>query len=113
VPGIVGVDNHSTQITGNYGPVTLFTPGASGLFRVSGYVVADAAVSLATLQVVINYTDDTGANTQNSGAAISFAVNGADLSFSFTIRSTAAAITYSTTTVNSPKYIIFARVEAL
>jgi hypothetical protein len=111
--GIVGSDNHSTEITGNYGPVTLLTPAATGLFRVSGYAEADAAVVLATLQVVINYTDDTGANSQNSGAAIPFALTGANLSFSFILRSTATAITYSTVTTNSPKYKIFARVEAL
>lgn len=110
---IVGSDTHTTQITGNYGPVTLLTSTfPTGSYLVTIYAEVSTGVATSTITTSIAYHDDTGAQTQ-SGAQFSAAVTGTIQSLTFPVRFvTGTALTYSTSTANSPQYKIFARVEA-
>ena len=111
---IVGADDHTAEITGNYGPVTLLASGsATGFYLVTIYAEVSTSVATSTITTSINYADDTGAQSQ-SGALFSAATAGTIQSLTFPVRFvTGTALTYSTATVNSPKYKIFARVQAL
>lgn len=110
---IVGSDTHTTVVTGNYGPVTLLPSTApTGSYLLTVYVEVTTGVAASTITTSAAYHDDTGANTQ-SGAALNAAATGAIQSLTFPIRFvTGTALTYSTSTANSPQYKIFARVEA-
>lgn len=105
--------------TGNFGPYTLYTTPASGytangLFHMSGYIVATAAAPGATLQVRINYTDASGANSQDTGLPIPFGVVGAKLPYSFILQSApSSSITISIITTNNPTYVTTGTFEAL
>ena len=111
---IAGSDNHTTEITGNYGPVTLLASGAAtGFYLLTIYTEVSTGVNTSTITVNTAYQDDTGAQTQN-GALFSGTTTGTIQSLTFPVRFvTGTALTYSTTTANSPKYKIFARVQAL
>jgi hypothetical protein len=107
------------NLSGNFGPYALYTtPGtgytSTGLFRVSGYVVATSAALNATLQVKIDYTDISGANAQDSGSPISFGAVGAKLPFSFMLQAIPGTpINLTVNTTNVPVYTIDVDLEAL
>lgn len=110
---IVGGDTHTAEITGNYGPVSLLLLSApTGSYLVTIYTEVSTSVATSTIATSIQYHDDTGAQTQ-TGASLSGATAGTVQSLSFTVRFvTGTALIYLTTTANSPKYKIFARVTA-
>jgi hypothetical protein len=105
--------------SGNFGPFTMYTTPAAGytatsLFRVSGYIVATSAAPGATLEARINYTDASGANSQDTGLPIPFGNVGAKLPFSFILQSTPSQqINLSVITTNTPVYLITGTIEAL
>ena len=111
---VVGSDNQTAEQTGNYGPITLLTSGsATGFYLVTIYCEVSTGVATSTITTSIGYHDDTGAQTQ-TGALFSAATTGTIQSLTFPVRFvTGTVLTYSTTTTNSPKYKIFARVQAL
>ena len=105
-----------TDQGGDIGATTLYTPAASGLYRVSTYALTTTAGAGGTLDVTIGWTDDEQAQS-------SVVVNDMDLTVDKTaaqntlfIRSTAAAITYATAIAGksgTPKYSLFIIVERL
>jgi hypothetical protein len=107
------------SFSGNFGPYTLYTAPATGytalgLFRLSGYAVETSAVAGATLQVRVDYTDASGANSQDTGTPLSFSAVGTKLPFSFILQGTPSQpINITVNTANSPQYTIFATLEAL
>lgn len=109
----------SSSQSGNLAPFTLYTTPASGytstgLFRISGYVVETSAAAGATLQVRIDYTDGSGANSQDTGTPLSFSNVGAKLPFSFLLQSVPSKpINISVITANTPVYTIWGTIEAL
>ncbi len=111
---VVGSDNQTVEQTGNYGPITLLASGsATGFYVVTVYCEVSTGVATSTIITSIAYHDDTGAQTQN-GVQFSGATTGTVQSLTFPIRFvTGTALTYSTSTANSPQYKIFARVQAL
>lgn len=112
-PSIVGMDTHTAEITGNYGAVTLLPSTApTGSYLVTIYTEVSTSVATSTVTTSIHYVDDTGAQTQ-AGANFSAATAGTIQTLTFPVRFvTGTALTYSTSTANSPKYKIIARVEA-
>jgi hypothetical protein len=109
---ILGQDTHTAEITGNYGPISLLASTIpTGSYLVTIYAEVSTGVATSTITTSIGYHDDTGAQTQ-SGASFSGATTGTIQSLTFPVRFvTGTALTYSTSTANSPKYKIFARVE--
>jgi len=107
------------NLTGNFGPYTLYTTPASGytstgLFRVTGYVVETSPAAGATLQVRLDYADISGPNSQDTGAPLSFSTNGAKLPFTFILQAVPGTpINLTVNTTNSPAYTINVDVETL
>jgi hypothetical protein len=105
--------------TADFGPYTMYTTPArgytsTGLFRVSGYIVATSAAAGATLKARIDYTDASGANSQDTGTPIPFGVVGSKLPFSFILQSTPSQqINLTVTTTNAPVYLLSGTIEAL
>ncbi len=109
----------SSYQSGNFGPFTMYTTPATGytatgMFRLTGYIVATTAAPGATLQARIDYTDASGPNSQDTGTPIPFATVGAKLPFSFILQSTPSRpINISVITTNTPIYLISGIIEAL
>jgi hypothetical protein len=107
------------NLSGNFGPYTLYTTPASGytstgLFRVSGYVVETSPAAGATLQVHIDYTDISGPNSQDTGTPLAFNTKGAKLPFSFILQAVPGTpINLTVNTTNGPEYTINVDLEAL
>lgn len=107
------------NLSGDFGPYTLYTTPSSGytstgLFRVSGYVVETSPAAGATLQVRIDYTDISGQNSQDTGAPLSFSTKGAKLPFSFILQAVPGTpINLTLSTTNAPFYTINVDVEVL
>jgi len=107
------------NLSGNFGPYRVYTTPQSGytstgLFRMTGYVVETSAATGATLQVRMDYTDISGANSQDTGIPIPFGSVGAKLPFTFILQAvpgTPISITINTT--SAPSYTINATLEAL
>jgi hypothetical protein len=118
----VGFDNQGTT-TGNLGSTTLqgatFPGSANQMFRATIYVVCTASVGSSTVQVNLGFTDEVQAQTPNSTGAggpgsLSCASSGTAITWTYSFyAATGTAITYSTTTTNSPQYKIHARLESL
>lgn len=110
---VVGQDTHTAEITGNYSAVTLIpSTYPTGSYLVTIYVEVSTGVATSTVTTSISYHDDTGAQTQ-SGSSLSGATTGTIQTLTFPVRFvTGTALTYSTSTANSPKYKIFARAQA-
>jgi hypothetical protein len=117
-----GKDN-STQ-TGNLSAVTLqgatFPDGVSQMFRATIYVVCTASVATSTVQINLGFTDEVQAQTPDSvtdpagPGSLSCATSGTAAHWDYDFYGvTGTAITYSTTTANSPQYKIRARLESL
>lgn len=110
---------NGANLSGNFGPYTLYTAPASGytstgLFRVTGYVVETSPAANATLQVRLDYTDISGQNSQDTGVPLSFSTTGAKLPFSFLLQAVPGTpINLTINTTNTPLYTINMDVEAL
>lgn len=110
---------NGANLSGDFGPYTLYTTPANGytstgLFRVSGYVVETSPAAGATLQVRIDYTDVSGQNSQDTGAPLSFSAKGAKLPFSIILQAVPGTpINLTVNTTNTPIYTINVDVEAL
>lgn len=112
-PAIRYATDQTVEVTGNVGPVTVFTPTVTGLYRISIYTVASTGVGGSTVQWTIGYTDVTGANT-TVGSSISTATTGLHAGETFVIEAVSGvAITITSSTASSPRYKYYPRVEAL
>jgi hypothetical protein len=107
-------------LTGSFGPYTIFTTnasgyGASGMYRLTGYMTVTSVGPGSTMQFVTGYTDEAGLQFQNTGLPVSFQAGGDKLPFSFVFYSEPGKpITISTVvTGGSPTYTIHLRLEAL
>lgn len=102
-----------TGQTGNITATTLYTPAASGQYRVSVYHLCTTA-GAGTLTTTIAFTDDVQAQSVAPAANVDLAGAGNAGTGSVYIRSTAAAITYATSIAGiggSPQYALFITVE--
>jgi hypothetical protein len=104
VPSVVARQDFLSQ-TSNLATTTLFTPSASGLFRVTVYGIPSGP----NITVTIGWTDDDGANSFNPSDQ---AGNGAR-SGTVAIRSTANPITIAVTRTNAPTWNLSVVVEDL
>jgi hypothetical protein len=104
---IVGQDVHTAEITGNYAAVNLIASTApTGSYLVTIYTEISTGVATSTIVASIAFADDTGAQTQN-GVLVSGATAGTVQSLTFPVRFvTGTALSYSTSTANSPRYKI-------
>jgi hypothetical protein len=108
-----------TPLTGSFGPYTIFTTNktnyaSAGMYRLSGYIVETTSAPGATMQFAIEYTDETGPQSQITGAPVSFAAVGAKIPFEFVFSAVAnSPISFTNTTTNSPTYGFHLRLEAL
>src|SRR3990167_1223004 len=104
-----------TGQTGAIGATTIYTPAASGQYRVSVYHLVTTAGG-GTLTTTIGFTDDEGAKTIVPASDIDLSVDQQANSGQIFIRSTAVAITYTVTIVGiggSPVYSLWVVVERL
>ena len=104
-----------TGQTANITSTALYTPAASGLYRVSVYHLTTTAGG-GTLTTAIIWTDDAKAQTTSPAANIDLANLGEAASGTSFIRATAAAISYTATITSktgSPAYALFITVEHL
>jgi hypothetical protein len=105
------------NLTGSFGPYTIFTTKASGyaaggMYRLSGYLTA--LNSGSTLQFVAGYTDETGPQVQFNGSGVPFGTTGKYTSFTYVFYSQPnAVITIQTVTNPSQNYTVHLRLEAL
>jgi hypothetical protein len=108
-----------TTLTGSFGPYTIFTTNptgyaSSGMYRLVGYIVETAAAPVATIQFSMQYTDETGPQSQSIGVPIPVSAVGAKVPFEFVFSAAAGtAISFTNTTTNSPTYGFHLRLEAL
>ncbi len=108
-----------SQLTGSFGPYTIFTTNASGyassgMYRLSGYLTATSTQPGGSMQFILGYTDEVRGQIQMNGFPIPFAAPGANLPFSFVFFSQPEKpITISTVTTGGPTYTIHLRLEAL
>ena len=105
-----------TGQTGNIGATTLYTPAASGVYKVSVYHLCTVAGSAGSLATTIGFTDDVQAQTTKPAVDINLNGAGNAASGIVPIRSTATAITYSTVITGgagSPQYALFLILEKL
>ena len=111
IVGTVALTNQGAAI----GATTIYTPAASGMYRVSVYHLVTTA-GTGTLTTTIGFTDDEGAKTVVPASNIDLSVDTqANTGHSF-IRSTAAAITYTVTIAGlagSPKFSLWIVLERL
>ena len=106
----------STGQTGSIGATTIYTPASAGLYRLSFYAVCTTAGSAGTLDVTALWTDNAQAQTSVLISLLDLTVLGAAGSNTIFIRSTAAAIQFSTTVTGaagSPQYALYIVLEAL
>ncbi len=107
----------TVQLTGQTADIattTIYTPVAAGLYRVSVYMICTTTGG-GTLSCTIGYTDNVGARTVKPATDIDLAATNASTGVAF-IRSTAAAITYTTAIAGktgNPVYALYICVEKL
>ena len=107
------------NLSGSFGPYTIFTTNpsgyaSSGMYRLVGYIVETAAAPGATMQFSMQYTDETGPQSQSIGAPIALDTVGAKIPFEFVFSAAAGKpISFTNTTTNSPSYGFHLRLEAL
>jgi len=104
-----------TGQTGAIGATTIYTPSASGTYRVNVYHLVTTA-GAGTLTTTIGFTDDESAKTTVPASNIDLSVDQQANSGQIFIRSTAVAITYTVTIVGiggSPVYSLWVVVERL
>lgn len=105
-----------TGQAGNIGTTTLYTPAASGIYKISVYHLCTTAGSAGTLATTIGWTDDVQAQTVKPAGDINLNGAGNAAAGISPIRSTATAITYSAAIAGgagSPQYALFIVVERL
>jgi hypothetical protein len=106
-------------LSGTIGPYTMYTCPASGygaaaLYRVNFYLVETNSAPGATIQLLLNYTDDVQTQTQSSGSAVPFALIGTRLPWSTTFSCAAGQpISFQTVTTNLPAYTLYVTLELL
>lgn len=106
------------SLTGSFGPYTIFntnTTGyaSSGMYRLSGYIVATSTQTGATMEFHLGYTDETGLQLQSTPST-AFGVNGNKVPFSFVFYSAPGTpVTITTVASGTPVYGIHLRLEAL
>lgn len=110
----VGCDYES--VTGNIASQTLipatYLATFREQFRVSGYLVCYASVAGSLVTLALNYVDDFGTQTPTELSSVSCASAGQRWVFQDVIRlNNGSALSYSTTTVNSPVYRMSIKVE--
>ena len=120
-----GVWNYLTPVISNIaltdqgaaiGQTTIFTPSASGVYRVSVYQVMTTAGSGGTLATTIGWTDDEQAQTSKPASDLDMTSDGTASSGVLFLRSAVAAIHYTVTTAGiggSPKFALFILTEQL
>ena len=104
-----------TGQTGDIGATTLFTPSATGTYRVSVYLVCTTA-GTGTLSLTIGWTDDAQAQTTKPATDINLNTKGNASSGVFFINATAVAITYTAAIAGkagSPVYSVYLTLEQL
>lgn len=104
-----------TGQTAAIGTTTLYTPAASGVYRVSVYMVC-TTTGTGTLSCTIAWSDDKQGQSSSPAGNIDLSVSGQASSGTLFIRSTATAITYATAIAGlagSPQYAIFITLERL
>lgn len=104
-----------TGQTGAIGATTIYTPAATGMYRVSVYMVCTTAGG-GTLSATIKWTDVKQSQQASPAANVNLANAGEASSGSIYINSTAVAITYETAIAGasgSPQYAIFIVCEHL
>ena len=105
-----------TGQTGDIGATTLFTPSATGTYRVSVYLVCTTA-GTGTLVLTIGWTDDEQAQTVKPAVDIDLANLGeASSGVSFIQSAAAVAITYTAAIAGkagSPAYSLYITLEQL
>jgi len=96
---------------------TLYTPSAAGTYRVSVYhLITTPSVGAGTLDMTILWTDDESAKTNLPAAQLNLTIDQSAASGTVFIRSTATAISYSTTIGGgdgAQRYSLFLVVERL
>lgn len=104
-----------TAQTADISATTIYTPAASGLYRVSVYHLCTTAGG-GTLTTAIIWTDDYQAQTTSPASNLDLSGAGNAATGTTFIRSTASAIQYSTSIAGksgSPQYALFVVVERL
>lgn len=109
------------NLTGSFGPYTIFTTsatgynGSSGMYRLTGYMTVTGATSGSSAQFVVNYTDEAVAQYQNTGVPLTFQKVGDKIPFSFVFYSQSGEpISISILiTGGSPTYAFHVRLESL
>ena len=109
-----GSYDSATAITGNLAAQTLFAfpDGNSRFFRLVVYGVCTSSVASSTVTIVFTYTDEQQAQTVSSSAQ-TCAAAGDILTFTAPSYANTANVKVSTTTANSPVYLLHARLELL
>ncbi len=108
-----------TPLTGSFGPYKIFTTNASGyassgMYRLTGYIVETTGAPGSTMNFAVQYTDETGAQTQDTGNPIPFAIVGSKLPFQFIFHSELGkTVSYTVSTSSSATYGFHLRLEAL
>lgn len=109
-----GSYDSATAITGNLTAQTLFAfpDSNSRFFRLVVYGVCTTSVAGSTVMINFAYTDEQQAQTVSSSAQ-TCAAAGDILTFTAPAYANTSNVTISTTTVNSPVYLLHARLELL
>jgi len=109
-----GAYDSATAITGNLAAQTLFAPPDTNnrFFRLVVYGVCTSSVAGSTVTVNFTFTDEQQAQTVSSSAQ-TCAAAGDILTFTAAAYANTGTIHISTTTVNSPVYLLHARLELL
>jgi hypothetical protein len=112
--GVAGYYDTSSAVTGNISAQTLFAfpDGSSRFFRLDVYGVCTSAVASSTLTINLAYTDEQQTQTQSSSAQ-SCAAAGDIIQWATDLYAKSSNVTVSTTTANSPVYLLHARLTLL
>ena len=107
------------DLSGSFGPYTVFTTNSSGyassgMYRLVGYIVETAVAPGGSMQFSMHYTDETGPQSQTTGAPVALDTVGAKTAFEFVFNAASGTpISITTTTANGPTYGLHLRLEAL
>ena len=105
-----------TGQTGNIGVTTIYTPAATGLYRIGVYSLCSVAGTGGTLAVTIGWTDEVGAKTLKPAADVTLTSTANGSTGIAFIRATAVAITYTTTITGgtgNPQYNLHILLERI
>jgi hypothetical protein len=82
------------NLTGSFGPYTIYTTtasgyGSSGMYRVTGYMTVTSPAAGSNMQFVVDYKDEGGFQAQSTGIPVQFSQIGNKIPFSFEFYSVA------------------------